>query len=202
MQAARAPPLRRLVEDDQEHDPLEAVEVVMRAGGHERGASPLERKLLVLDRQGAAPLEDEVELVPLVWLLLVGLGRSQDVDPDLEPVRLVDDLVAAGAETLGGVAEVEGMGHSAGRVDVAALAVARAGHRAEEELVDSPGDTHPTHAASGACVRLRQWISVSSLNMGRYIAMMMIPTMIPTPIIMSGSMIDVRVAMELSTSSS
>jgi hypothetical protein len=34
-------------------------------------------------------------------------------------------------------------------------------------------------------------ISVSSLNIGRYIAITMIPTMIPTPIIISGSMIDV-----------
>ena len=32
--------------------------------------------------------------------------------------------------------------------------------------------------------------------------MMMIPTIRPTPIIMSGSMIEVRVAIELSTSSS
>jgi hypothetical protein len=50
--------------------------------------------------------------------------------------------------------------------------------------------------------RARYWISVSSLNMGRYIAMITIPTMIPTPIIMSGSMIDVRLAIALSTSSS
>jgi hypothetical protein len=53
-----------------------------------------------------------------------------------------------------------------------------------------------------AASRPSYWISVSSLNMGRYIAMMMIPTMIPTPIIMSGSMIDVRLAIALSTSSS
>ncbi len=48
----------------------------------------------------------------------------------------------------------------------------------------------------------RYWISVSSLNIGRYIAMMMIPTTMPTAIIISGSMIDVRLAIALSTSSS
>ena len=46
------------------------------------------------------------------------------------------------------------------------------------------------------------WISVSILNIGRYIAMMMIPTTTPTAIIISGSMIDVRLAIALSTSSS
>jgi len=48
----------------------------------------------------------------------------------------------------------------------------------------------------------RYWMSVSSLNIGMYIEMMITPTTMPTPIIMSGSMTDVRVAMELSTSSS
>jgi hypothetical protein len=46
------------------------------------------------------------------------------------------------------------------------------------------------------------WISVSSLNIGRYIAMMITPTTQPTAIIISGSMIDVRLAMAESTSSS
>ena len=50
--------------------------------------------------------------------------------------------------------------------------------------------------------RARYWISVSSLNIGRYIEMMITPTISPTPIIMSGSRIEVRVAIELSTSSS
>ena len=45
-------------------------------------------------------------------------------------------------------------------------------------------------------------ISCISLNMGRYIEMMMIPTMKPTPIIISGSMIEVRFAIAASTSSS
>ena len=45
-------------------------------------------------------------------------------------------------------------------------------------------------------------ISCISLNIGRYIEMMMMPTMKPTPIIMIGSMIEVRFAIAESTSSS
>ena len=59
---------------------------------------------------------------------------------------------------------------------------------------------------TGTCQRpLRAtlyWISVSILNMGRYIEMMITPTMQPTPIIISGSMIEVSAEMEASTSSS
>ena len=44
--------------------------------------------------------------------------------------------------------------------------------------------------------------SESSLNIGRYMEMMITPTIIPTPIIMSGSMIAVSEAIALSTSSS
>jgi hypothetical protein len=44
--------------------------------------------------------------------------------------------------------------------------------------------------------------SVSILNIGRYMLMMMMPTMIPTPIIISGSMIDVSAWIAASTSSS
>ena len=45
-------------------------------------------------------------------------------------------------------------------------------------------------------------ISVRSLNIGRYIEMTMVPTMMPTPIIKIGSMIEVRDWMLASTSSS
>jgi hypothetical protein len=44
--------------------------------------------------------------------------------------------------------------------------------------------------------------SSSSLNIGRYIAMTITPTIAPTPIIISGSTIEVRAAIEVSTSSS
>ena len=46
------------------------------------------------------------------------------------------------------------------------------------------------------------WTSCRSLNIGRYIAITMIPMIAPTPIIMSGSMIEVSEAIEVSTSSS
>ena len=44
--------------------------------------------------------------------------------------------------------------------------------------------------------------SVSILNIGRYIAMMITPTISPTPIIISGSMIEVSDEIDESTSSS
>jgi hypothetical protein len=44
--------------------------------------------------------------------------------------------------------------------------------------------------------------SESILNIGRYIEITIVPTMIPTPIIMIGSMIEVSEAMLVSTSSS
>ena len=40
------------------------------------------------------------------------------------------------------------------------------------------------------------------MNIGRYIEMMITPTIKPTPIIISGSMIDVSVEIDASTSSS
>jgi len=48
----------------------------------------------------------------------------------------------------------------------------------------------------------RYLISVSSLNIGRYMLMITMPTMIPTPSIMIGSTIEVSDWMEASTSSS
>jgi hypothetical protein len=52
------------------------------------------------------------------------------------------------------------------------------------------------------CNQRRYLMSVSILNIGRYIAITMVPTMIPTPIIRIGSMMDVRDLMLVSTSSS
>jgi hypothetical protein len=52
---------------------------------------------------------------------------------------------------------------------------------------------------SGTCVYLTR---LSILNIGRYIEMTITPTMAPTMIIISGSMIDVSVAIDESTSSS
>ena len=50
--------------------------------------------------------------------------------------------------------------------------------------------------------RPRYLISVSSLNIGRYMEMITMPTMTPTPSIMIGSTIEVRAWTEASTSSS
>ncbi len=54
----------------------------------------------------------------------------------------------------------------------------------------------------GSLSARRYLISVSSLNIGRYMLMMITPTMQPTPIIISGSMIEVSDWIAASTSSS
>ncbi len=56
----------------------------------------------------------------------------------------------------------------------------------------------PTHRP-GRFAYLTSW---SSLNIGRYIARMIVPTMTPTTMIMIGSMIEVSAEIEASTSSS
>ena len=55
----------------------------------------LERRRDALDLEHAAALEHDVDLVVLVRLLPVRLGRDEHVDADLETRRGVDDLVAA-----------------------------------------------------------------------------------------------------------
>jgi hypothetical protein len=62
----------------------------------------------------------------------------------------------------------------------------------------------PQHAFNGrrGVFRAFYLISVRSLNIGRYIAITMTPTIMPTPIIMIGSMIDVSDWIAASTSSS
>jgi len=84
---------------------------MLSAGAHEDGAALLELDRLALDLEDAHPFEHDVDLVPLVRLLAVGLWRDEDVDPDLDPRRFVDDLVAAvpGREPLCDVADVEGV---------------------------------------------------------------------------------------------
>jgi len=62
-----------------------------------------------------------------------------------------------------------------------------------------PTRDETTYSAAAAGSYL---ISVSILNIGKYIAMMITPTIIPTTIIMIGSMIEVSVAIDESTSSS
>ena len=64
------------------------------------------------------------------------------------------------------------------------------------------GRLRVSEAVSATTTALRYWISVSILNIGRYIAMMITPTISPTPIIISGSMIEVSDWIDASTSSS
>src|SRR5579862_6724830 len=62
----------------------------------ERSVSLVEAHPLPLDLERSRALEDEIQLVVRVWLLTVGLGCDENVDADLEPGGLVDDLVATG----------------------------------------------------------------------------------------------------------
>ena len=82
------------------------------AGADEDGAALLELDRLALDLEDARTFEHDVDLVPLVRLLAVGLRSDEHVDPDLDPRRLVNDLVPAvpGGEPLGHVTDVEGVG--------------------------------------------------------------------------------------------
>src|SRR5262245_31567791 len=77
----------------------------------EERASLLERRFHAFDVEHAAALEHDVDLVELVGLLPVGLGRDEDVDADLEAGRRMDDLVAASAlcERLSRPVHVEGV---------------------------------------------------------------------------------------------
>ena len=51
----------------------------------EDGVAFLHRHVFAVDGQDAGAFEHDVHLVVLVRLLLVGLGRDEDVDAELEP---------------------------------------------------------------------------------------------------------------------
>src|SRR4051812_1855971 len=99
-----------------------------RVGGDEGCRALLERVLLPLYLECAPALQHEVELVPLVRLLRVGLRRGEDVHAYLQAIGLVDHLVSAWAEPLRDIAEAEAqegsVRHPLRRVDAAAGAVA------------------------------------------------------------------------------
>ena len=65
------------------------------AGRHEDGLALPQPGLLALDLERTRALEHDVHLVVRVRLLAVGLRRDEDVHPDLQPGRLVHDLVPA-----------------------------------------------------------------------------------------------------------
>jgi hypothetical protein len=68
---------------------------VVGSGGDEERLPLRDGQLLALHGEDARPLEHHVDLVVLVRLLAVGLGRDEDVDADLQARRLVDQIVAA-----------------------------------------------------------------------------------------------------------
>jgi hypothetical protein len=68
---------------------------VIHACRDERGLTDFELNRLSADVQLPASFEHDVHLVVGVRLLAVGLRRDQNVDADLEPRALVDDLIAA-----------------------------------------------------------------------------------------------------------
>src|ERR687888_89662 len=72
-------------------------EAMVCAGLDEDGAPFPDANLFALDLEHARPLQDDVDLVVLVRLLPVRLGRDEHVDADLEPGRRVDDLVSPSA---------------------------------------------------------------------------------------------------------
>ena len=88
----------------------------------------------------------------------------------------------------------------------AALAAARTTFSPPRGLLADPRGRVLTRAGRCACVGRSAPVgyltSVSILNIGRYIAMMITPTIRPTPIIITGSMMLVSVAIDASTSSS
>ena len=67
------------------------------AGLDEQGVTFGHRKILALDFERAASLDDDVDLVVGVRLLRVRVGRDEHVDADLQPAGAMDDLVAAAA---------------------------------------------------------------------------------------------------------
>ena len=67
---------------------------------------------------------------------------------------------------------------------------------------DAAGSRRHSGTSERAVCPARYLTSESSLNIGRYIEMMITPTMQPTPIIISGSMIEVSDWTAASTSSS
>jgi hypothetical protein len=54
-----------------------------------------DRDVTSLDGENAVAVEHDVDLVVIVRLLLIRLGRDEDVHPELEAGGRVDDLVPA-----------------------------------------------------------------------------------------------------------
>jgi hypothetical protein len=70
---------------------------MLRAGLHVNGAPLFDRDLLTLDVERAPAFEDDVNLVPLMWLLPVGFRCHEHINPELDAGRRMDDFVASAA---------------------------------------------------------------------------------------------------------
>jgi hypothetical protein len=89
-------PATLAVEEHEKGQVLVGGEAVFGASLDEHGLSFLKRHRLALDLERPTALEHEVDLVVLVGLLAIRLGRDENVHADLDPFRLVYDFVAAG----------------------------------------------------------------------------------------------------------
>jgi hypothetical protein len=96
---------------------------VLRAGLDEERVALGDAKDLTPYLEHATSLEHDVDLVVLVRLLRVGLGRDEYVHSELEPWRPVHDLVtaAAGGKPLLHLADREGVSYAPSSVASPAL---------------------------------------------------------------------------------
>ena len=60
-------------------------EPVLRPRTDEDGVALVNVEALTFDIERAPTLQNDVDLIVFVWLLAVGLGGDEDVDPELEP---------------------------------------------------------------------------------------------------------------------
>src|SRR5205809_7159078 len=90
---------RFALEDDKNAEVLVGRETMIRPGLDEDSRALSHGDLLALYLEDACPFEDDVELVVVVRLLAVRLGRDEAVDTDFEAGGLVDDLVTTAGLT-------------------------------------------------------------------------------------------------------
>jgi hypothetical protein len=111
-------------------------ETVVSAGRDERQATFPKLQLLSVDVEHAAPLEDDVDLILCIQQAVVRLRRDKRVNEDLNPCRLVDDLVSTvtGAEAGFGLGDVESVSWFE---HVTLQLVAQRGHYSASRVVEA-----------------------------------------------------------------
>ena len=137
------------------------------------------RPVVVLSRDAAIPRLKRTLIGPCTTTIR-GLPSEVLLDPDHDPVPRASAVNLDSVESVSLAMLVERLGRLGDdrmREICAALVVAAGGQPLFE-------------------------ISFSILNIGRYIEIRMMPTITPTPIIISGSMIEVSAPIDASTSSS